>query len=651
MSGYAQWNQFTTYVVSDVVEYAGFVYVANAVNVNVVPNPPNPTWTNIGSGGGGGAGVYLPLVGGTMAPTPQGVINSHTITNLTNITGSASAGFDTVIQTVAGTGNDISIDADTGVVNVDAFDVLLNAATKVEINGGSTQIVVDGTGAGSIEMDLNANVKPYVVGYDASTKELTYFTTPSGGGGMITSVGGGNNIIVDNVTNPAIPTVALLAPLTANLDVGVVDITTSVLNADIDFTTNGTGAVHVTKDTAGTAVRVSNTVQGTATVVTNTPAQIELYKNRGATIAPVAGDTISQISAFGRDTAFTKQEYSRITTTIRDPTAGATRDGSMEIGVITNGAFANYIQLNGNDVPSGELNILKPIDLGSGSSGTIKTSVTNQNIVITANGIGRAELSSGASGNAEVNGANAVNIAGGNGINLRTGTVTDRMKILPTVVELAGVPFDTKGQIIKSTSGSLVVGGTTVFDTQIVSDTTVSMKAGSSASGDRFMDCTGAAGVVNFYRKLYLYPSTGPVSGMEISVESSPIQSLRFTNMPIAPNSGICDGVGTGTVGQVITANGGGGWSWQTPASPPPDSLSAVLSAGNSAGLSQINMDGNSIITSSGDFTIDASSSSGAGNISAILKSGANLIFQNLPTTSPGVSGAVWNNGGVLNIA
>ena len=55
--------------------------------------------------------------------------------------------------------------------------------------------------------------------------------------------------------------------------------------------------------------------------------------------------------------------------------------------------------------------------------------------------------------------------------------------------------------------------------------------------------------------------------------------------------------------------------------------------------------------TSSGNLIIDANSSSTVGAIlQLIVKSGGNLIFTNLPTSNPGVSGAVWNNGGVLNI-
>jgi hypothetical protein len=452
--------------------------------------------------------------------------------------------------------------------SVQVNENLRMGATKAVEFSGDISLKHVGAGTAVTVESLPINVKPFVVGYDPGTYELTYFTTPSGGGGMITSVGGGNNITTDNVTNPAIPTVSLSSPLTANLNVGTVDITTSVANADIDMTTNGTGAVHITKDTAGTALRVANTVQGTATVITNTPAYVELYKNRGGTIAPVAGDTISQISAFGRDSAFNKQEYTRITSVIRDPTAGATRDGSMEFGVVTNNSFVNYIQLNGNDVPSGEVNILKPLDLATGSSGTIKTSVTNGNIVITANGMGYAELASGASGNANVSGSNAANILGVNGVNLRTGASVDKLKILPTAVELAGVPLDTKSQAIKSTTGSLIVGGGTAYDTRI-DGTDIYMIAGSSSIANRFMACSGVSGNITFTRPISMYANNGVGNGPILTVVSSPFDSLQISGVPLAPSSGISDGSTTGSAGQVVTAIGGGNWQWQSPPSVP----------------------------------------------------------------------------------
>lgn len=49
---YASWNNFTTYVVSDTVEYAGLAYSAIISNTNVVPPNASAVWSLIASGSG-----------------------------------------------------------------------------------------------------------------------------------------------------------------------------------------------------------------------------------------------------------------------------------------------------------------------------------------------------------------------------------------------------------------------------------------------------------------------------------------------------------------------------------------------------------------------------------------------------------------------
>ena len=87
---------------------------------------------------------------------------------------------------------------------------------------------------------------------------------------------------------------------------------------------------------------------------------MDIYKAK-PTIG-VAGDVLFQQSVFGKDTAGfngNKQEYTRITHTIRDPTSGV-EDGSMEMSAIVNGAFQTFIQINGNE---NETNFLRPLDM------------------------------------------------------------------------------------------------------------------------------------------------------------------------------------------------------------------------------------------------------------------------------------------------
>jgi len=100
---------------------------------------------------------------------------------------------------------------------------------------------------------------------------------------------------------------------------------------------------------------------------------LEVYKNKST--AGSNGDVLFNQSVYGKDSTNAKQEYTRITHTIRDATAGA-EDGSMELGCFVNGGFANFIQLNANDTPIGEVNFTRPLDFigGSDANSTIKVS-------------------------------------------------------------------------------------------------------------------------------------------------------------------------------------------------------------------------------------------------------------------------------------
>ena len=105
---------------------------------------------------------------------------------------------------------------------------------------------------------------------------------------------------------------------------------------------------------------------------------MEAYKDKPT--AGVNGEVLFTQRAFGKDSANAKQEYTRITHTIRDITAGA-EDGSIEMGCMVNGAFANFLQINGNQ---NEVNCLKDLDMGGHS---IRTS-TGDIIIDAGVGVG-----------------------------------------------------------------------------------------------------------------------------------------------------------------------------------------------------------------------------------------------------------------------
>jgi len=526
-------------------------------------------------------------------------MTSDLLANGFNITGGATY---SALRAEAQT---LAVPAGSGLTEIVSEDNILIQGDNGLLFGapslGTASIKIEGDpGKDIIFGPVPAGAQTNILGYNTATNKLTYFATPGSGGG-VSGIGAGANITVDS-TNPAVPVVSLRAPLTSVLDVGTQDITTSVANADIDITTNGTGGVHIVQAgvSGNGAVRIIQTGSGTlanpALRLVNQNATgsvgLEIYKNNPNPGS--AGDVLHTMSVYGKDSANAKQEYTRISHTIREATVG-TEDGSIEFGCFTNGTFQNYIQINGNDPANGEVNILRPLDLASGSTGLIKTSVVNGNINITSDGLGYTALNS-ASGQVQLNGGNSVVAKGVNGVLLQTGLGVDKLKVLPTAVELAGVPLDAMGQRVKSSSGSFLLGdGSISVDTRI-SGLGVYLTAGTNDTAYRFLDCFGLTGDVYIYRRTNFTDTTGPGQPAVFEVVTSPFRSLQMSGLPIAPASGISDGITTGSVGQVITANGSSGWSWQTPSAPPADSLSAVLSAGNNAGGNGIDMNSNNLI-------------------------------------------------------
>jgi len=133
---------------------------------------------------------------------------------------------------------------------------------------------------------------------------------------------------------------------------------------------SATGKMALVNGNAGGALAPQLTL--TNTNATGSVA-LETYKNKPT--AGIAGEPLFTHSCFGKDSANGKQEYTRITHTIRDPTNGS-EEGSIEMGCFIAGTYQNMLQLNGVDTPAGEVNVLRPIDLSTGSTGLIKTSGT-----------------------------------------------------------------------------------------------------------------------------------------------------------------------------------------------------------------------------------------------------------------------------------
>ena len=158
--------------------------------------------------------------------------------------------------------------------------------------------------------------------------------------------------------------VAGITPVSAQLN------TTSLTinNPNQGISTINAGQATVQKASAGGQANpclILNNTNATGSVA------MEIYKAKPT--AGLAGEQLFNQSVYGKDSANAKQEYTRITHTIRDPTNGA-EDGSIEFGAFVNGSFANFLQINGNE---NEINALRPLDM---TGNNIRTTTGNMAI-------------------------------------------------------------------------------------------------------------------------------------------------------------------------------------------------------------------------------------------------------------------------------
>ena len=202
--------------------------------------------------------------------------------------------------------------------------------------------------------------------------------------------------------------------------------------------------IYITQGTTGgSAFPILKMENTNAAGITGASVSMEVYKNRpsGAT----AGDVLFNQSVYGNDSALNKQEYTRISHTIRDAVNGV-EDGSIEFGCFVSGAFANFLQINGNE---NEINSLKPIDMvgnnirSSTGSMTITTALSTGLGNITAVAKGDVAVSSGTNGSVSLTSGGAggaVNLTGlgvnitsnGTGVEKTTLTSATSIDLVPT---------------------------------------------------------------------------------------------------------------------------------------------------------------------------------------------------------------------------
>jgi hypothetical protein len=236
---------------------------------------------------------------------------------------------------------------------------------------GGTAVTID-------SIPVAPTTQANVVSYNPTTKNLYYQS--AGGGGTVTSVSAGTNISVTGTASA--PIVNLRAPLTSQLDVGTQDITTSIINSDIEILPT---SVDGTSATNSKAVKINCIGIGgqayPALILTNTnttgSVALEIYKEKPT--AGADGDVLFNQSVYGKDSANARSEFTRITHTIRDRTAGI-EDGSIEFGCFVNGSNNTLLQLNGNE---NQINCLTNLDMNDKD---ITTTVGTLDLTTTSTG-------------------------------------------------------------------------------------------------------------------------------------------------------------------------------------------------------------------------------------------------------------------------
>jgi hypothetical protein len=184
--------------------------------------------------------------------------------------------------------------------------------------------------------------------------------------------------------------------------------------------------------------------------LTNTNATgsvaMEVYKNKPT--AGANGDVLFNQSVYGKDaTAPTplKQEYTRISHTIRDATGGG-EDGSIEFSAFVNGAVATFLQINGNE---NEVNCLKPLDMAGNN---IRTSTTNLTMT-TIGSSGTGDLTLSAKNTATLTGLGvAITSSGSAGEKITLTAPATSIDLVPTTA----IRTDSNITTLTTAGGSLI---------------------------------------------------------------------------------------------------------------------------------------------------------------------------------------------------
>ena len=409
-------------------------------NIALLADPVSTTGLKWGVvSGGGGGGTVNSVIGGT------NVIISGTasapVVNLRNpLTAELNVGTQSLRDNVSsvGTSGQVLTAGTGGQVlwgNNGVSSVTATAGANITIGGTSTAPTVGVSNPCNATLALGVQNLTAVNGFDSSTInavgiDTSYFEAGVGGSNADLVGGSGGASLFLSGTNLAAPAAHSLQIETPIL--GAADITHSTIGGtarNLNISTQGAlslgslGGISV--NSGGLA---GNTLPTTITnlnaggqanpllTLTNTNATgsvaLEVYKNKPT--AGSNGDVLFNQSVYGKDSGNAKQEYTRISHTIRDNTGG-TEDGSIEFSAFRAGAINTFLQINGVE---NEVNCLKNLDMGGNNINTNTGNLTVDGTTSTGNGTIFLNPKTGA------NGYVAINTAGGSNLRL-DGTINN----------------------------------------------------------------------------------------------------------------------------------------------------------------------------------------------------------------------------------
>jgi len=286
-------------------------------------------------------------------------------------------------------------------------------------------------------------------------------------------------------TNPLTISTTSSAPITIS----------PVAGLDCNVVVSAGGALTASQASAGgqsnPLCRLTNT-NATGSVA------MEVYKNKPTAVA--AGDVLHNLSVYGKDSSGAKQEYTRITHTIRDGASG-TEDGSIEMACFVNGAVSTFLQLNGVE---NEVNCLKNIDMGGNA---IRTTSGDMTITTTPSG-GTGALTINSKQNiamAAVSGQVGITASAGIGLIATTGGIQ-------ATAQTGGINLTANGggTISASTTGAAAF----VANTQ--------------------MSLTSTTGVINIANELHYGKMTTQYSNQVYTPLYQPVLTSSTSTIPVA---------------------------------------------------------------------------------------------------------------------